>query len=90
MSEIKSKDAKANDLVDVEYGNAIKTNISAEEMELQQALSDYVPGSDAEKRLVRKIDFIMMPAVWLMYILAYIDRQNIVSLYKTFPCMYLC
>ncbi|KAK7224910.1 hypothetical protein V2G26_012913 [Clonostachys chloroleuca] len=77
MSEIKSKDAKANDLVDVEYGNAIKTNISAEEMELQQALSDYVPGSDAEKRLVRKIDFIMMPAVWLMYILAYIDRQNI-------------
>lgn len=56
----------------------VKMELSAHDLELEQALRSYVPGSDAEKRLVRKLDFFLMPTVWFMYILAYIDRQNIV------------
>ncbi|KAF2019920.1 allantoate permease [Aaosphaeria arxii CBS 175.79] len=46
-------------------------------LELESALQTYVPNTDAEKRLVRKLDLFMMPTLWFMYILAYIDRQNI-------------
>ncbi|KAJ8118147.1 hypothetical protein OPT61_g805 [Boeremia exigua] len=55
----------------------IKVEMSSENLEMESALRDYVPGTDAEKRLVRKLDMFMMPTLWVMYILAYIDRQNI-------------
>jgi hypothetical protein len=42
--------------------------------ELQAA---YVPGSDAEKALVRKLDWRLVPACWTMYLLSNIDRSNI-------------
>lgn len=58
----------------------VKVPLSEHELELEQALQNYEPNSDAEKRLVRKLDMFMMPTLWFMYILAYIDRQNIVSL----------
>lgn len=58
----------------------LKANLSEHDLQLERALRDYVPGSDAEKRLVRKLDLFMMPTLWIMYILAYIDRQNIVRL----------
>lgn len=57
----------------------VKADLSHYDVELEEALRNYVPGSDAEKRLVRKLDLYLMPTVWFMYILAYIDRQNIVS-----------
>ncbi|KAF4816677.1 MFS transporter prlL [Colletotrichum siamense] len=38
---------------------------------------DYVPGSDEEKKLVRKIDMYLLPLMWLMYLLSYMDRTNI-------------
>lgn len=57
----------------------VKADLSHYDAELEEALRNYVPGSDAEKRLVRKLDMYLMPTVWFMYILAYIDRQNIVS-----------
>ncbi len=56
-----------------------KVVLSEEQLELERALQNYVPDTEAEKRLVRKLDWYMMPALWFMYILAYIDRQNIVS-----------
>lgn len=56
-----------------------KVVLSEEQLELERALRDYVPDTEAEKRLVRKLDWYMLPALWFMYILAYIDRQNIVS-----------
>lgn len=37
---------------------------------------DYVPGSDAEKRLVRKIDLYLLPMMWIMYLLSYMDRTK--------------
>jgi len=40
-------------------------------------MEEYVPGSEEEKRMVRKIDIRMMPILWAMYILNYLDRTNI-------------
>lgn len=54
-------------------------DVTVQDAELAEALRNYVPGSDAEKRLVRKIDWALMPILWIMYILNYVDRTNIVS-----------
>lgn len=48
--------------------------------ELTDALSSYTPGSPEEKKLVRKIDLFLMPMLWIMYILNYVDRTNIVGI----------
>ncbi|ORY26022.1 MFS transporter [Naematelia encephala] len=39
--------------------------------------AQYVPGSDAEKALVRKIDKRIIPCIWGLYTLSYLDRANI-------------
>jgi hypothetical protein len=44
-----------------------------------ELLANYVPGTDEEKKLVRKIDLYLLPMLWVMYILNYVDRTNIVS-----------
>jgi hypothetical protein len=44
------------------------------------ALEGYVPGTVAEKRLLRKVDLIMVPSLWFMCVMAYLDRNNIVSM----------
>ncbi|KAL3417232.1 major facilitator superfamily transporter [Phlyctema vagabunda] len=64
---------------DVAYVESLPTkdDLSAEEIELQQALRDYVPDTEAEKKLLRKIDMHLIPTLWIMYILNYIDRTNI-------------
>jgi hypothetical protein len=59
--------------------------LSGDDAERAVALEQYVPGSAEEKRLVRKLDFILLPWLWWLYILAYLDRGNVVSLTKV-PC----
>ncbi|TDZ32024.1 MFS transporter prlL [Colletotrichum spinosum] len=48
----------------------------AKEAELAD-VDDYVPGTDEEKALVRKIDLYILPLMFLMYLLSYMDRTNI-------------
>jgi hypothetical protein len=43
------------------------------------ALQQYVPDTPEEKRLVRKIDFVLLPILWWMYVLAHLDRSNIAN-----------
>lgn len=33
-----------------------------------------------EKKLVRKIDLFLLPTIWLMYLLSYMDRTKYVSM----------
>jgi hypothetical protein len=47
--------------------------------ELSIALQSYTPDTEEEKKLVRKIDFVLLPCLWWMYVLAYLDRGNVVS-----------
>ena len=49
-----------------------------DDAEIMAALASYVPDTAEERRLVRKIDFTLLPLLWWMYILAYLDRGNIV------------
>ena len=37
----------------------------------------YIPGSAEEKALVRKMDRRLIPLVWVMYILSYLDRVRL-------------
>ncbi|KAL2845092.1 major facilitator superfamily domain-containing protein [Aspergillus pseudodeflectus] len=37
----------------------------------------YVPDTEEEKKLVRKIDLYILPMMWVMYLLSYMDRTNI-------------
>ena len=55
---------------------------STQDEEMSLALQNYAPGSEEEKKLVRKIDCVLLPCLWWMYVLAYLDRGNVVS---TFP-----
>ena len=56
--------------------------LSQEEAEQEAALAAYAPGSALEKRLVRKLDFILLPVLWWMYVLAYIDRGKKLPLWR--------
>ncbi|KAF5266720.1 hypothetical protein FOXYS1_2419 [Fusarium oxysporum] len=51
----------------------------ADDEELTVALANYVPNTVEERRLVRKIDFTLLPCLWWMYVLAYLDRGNIAN-----------
>jgi hypothetical protein len=68
---------KADQSVDMKEDRSLSTNQA--DNELTEALRNYIPGSDDEKKLVRKIDFFLIPILWIMYILNYVDRTNNVS-----------
>ena len=55
------------------------SHLSAEDEEMAVELANYVPDTIEEKRLVRKVDFVLLPCLWWMYVLAYLDRGNVVS-----------
>ncbi|KAH7024769.1 major facilitator superfamily domain-containing protein [Microdochium trichocladiopsis] len=55
------------------------STMTPEEIEQAAALASYVPNTAAEKRLVRKLDFVLLPCLWWMYILAYVDRGNVAN-----------
>lgn len=63
----------------IEQQQRIATNLATDENAQQQALASYVADTAAEKRLVRKIDFILLPCLWWMYVLAYVDRGNVAN-----------
>lgn len=70
--------ADKQDIAQMELENApTKKFVSVEDAEMAEALQNYVPGTDQEKKLLRKIDLRLMPILWIMYILNYVDRTNI-------------
>lgn len=52
--------------MELDATTAKKLGITQEDQELQIALSQYVAGSDAEKKLLKKIDMRLMPILWIM------------------------
>lgn len=44
------------------------------------AVDDYVPDTEEEKKLVRKIDLFLLPAIWGMYLLSYMVRTMFVTI----------
>ncbi|KAJ6590694.1 major facilitator superfamily domain-containing protein [Mycena vulgaris] len=45
--------------------------------ETSGTMGKYQPGTEAERKLVRKIDLRIVPTVWLLYVMSYLDRANI-------------
>jgi hypothetical protein len=43
----------------------------------QQLAAEWVNGSSAEKKLVRKLDWRILPCCWILYLLGFLDRANI-------------
>lgn len=39
-------------------------------------VDSYVPDTEEERKLVRKIDLFLLPSIWLMYLLSYMDRTK--------------
>lgn len=39
--------------------------------------AEYVEGTPEEKKLVKKIDYHLIPILWAMYVFNYLDRTNI-------------
>lgn len=55
---------------------AVKSGVTIDEVESSaQDVLTWTP--EEEKKLVRKIDSFLLPTIWLMYLLSYMDRTNI-------------
>lgn len=46
-------------------------------MDQLQLAAQYKPGSEAKKALVRKIDKRIIPTIWALYTLSYLDSANV-------------
>ena len=53
---------------------------------VQDVTQDYVPGSDEEKKLVRKIDSFLLPTIFFMYLFSYMDRTKYVFHFRMLIC----
>ncbi|KAJ5914599.1 hypothetical protein N7504_003482 [Penicillium tannophilum] len=47
--------------------------------EIEHAIVDETWSPEEEKALVRKIDLMLLPMIWVMYLLSYMDRTNIAN-----------
>jgi len=65
MADIAKKQVEKEEIREIS-----DSKLSDYDRELQQALREYVPGSDEEKKLLSKIDPFLMPCLWIMYILS--------------------
>lgn len=66
------------DPMDQKQHSAEVEDIGPKTVNLQSGVDGYVPGTDEEKRLVRKIDLYLLPTIWIMYLLSYVDRTKLV------------
>jgi hypothetical protein len=79
IDEAQSTSSQSKGVIQPTSRKNIFANVAAhEDPELAIAFDNYVPGTAEEKAIVRRIDFILLPCLWWMYILAYLDRGNIV------------
>lgn len=67
------------DLRDKPSSDHDEANIDvAKHHEEDAVIEDYVPDTEEERKLVRKIDFYLLPAIWGMYMLSYMVRTMLV------------
>lgn len=61
---------KSNDSID-------KSNDLTDDLQAQQLADQWVNNTPAEKKLVRKLDWRILPCCWVLYLLGFLDRANI-------------
>ena len=52
-----------------------------------RSIEDYEIDPEAEKRLLRKLDWRVVPMLWFLYMLAFLDRTNIGALTLILPLL---
>ena len=64
------------------WNDSKSSNMAMEVEDMDRKQSDpvlengYVPDTEEERKLLRKIDMRFLPAMWLMYLLSYMDRTK--------------
>ncbi|KAL2206285.1 putative nicotinamide mononucleotide permease [Sarocladium strictum] len=55
----------------------VETDMAANEAEAREFAANWTDGTLEEKRLVRKLDWRILPCTWILYLLGFLDRANI-------------
>lgn len=55
----------------------VETDMAANETEAREFAANWSDGTLEEKRLVRKLDWRILPCTWILYLLGFLDRANI-------------
>ncbi|KAK9466095.1 MFS general substrate transporter [Lipomyces arxii] len=74
--ERQSSDVPVENAAQIE-AEIVDAKNDGEFVELALAIPDYVPGTEEERKLVRKIDLFLLPCIFIMYFLSYMDRINV-------------
>lgn len=69
VGSIRSDDGSRDDIM--------KDNATTEFIAAEIYASQWVNGTPEEKKLVRKLDWRILPCTWILYLLGYLDRANI-------------
>lgn len=62
--------------MDTKNGNDLTYVEDLETQKPYDMNDDYIPDTEEERKLVRKIDLYLLPAIWCMYLLSYMDRTK--------------
>lgn len=55
----------------------VKDTAIAEVTAAQDHVTQWINGTAEEKKLVRKLDWRILPCTWILYLLGFLDRANI-------------
>jgi len=55
----------------------VKDTSTTEILAAQDEAAQWVNGTAEEKKLVRKLDWRILPCTWILYLLGFLDRANI-------------
>lgn len=69
-------DNKSSDKSSGEHYEVMEPEVLDDPKAPDGSARSYVPGTEEERQLVRKIDLYILPTMWLMYLLSYMDRTK--------------
>lgn len=72
-------DNKSSDKSSEEHCEVMGPELADNPKARDDFLDSYVPDTEEERQLVRKIDLYILPTMWLMYLLSYMDRTKYVD-----------
>ncbi|KAL2441459.1 putative transporter [Exophiala dermatitidis] len=75
VHKVTSSDFNEGEIVVEEGAHHGHYGFSGDQVEL--ALRGYAPNTQLEKKMIRKVDLSLLPMLWLMCVMAYVDRNNI-------------
>ncbi|KAK8118102.1 MFS transporter prlL [Apiospora kogelbergensis] len=69
-------DVKHSDKASGEHEEFVDAEMMKNDRSQTEYAEAYVADSEEERKLVRKIDLYILPTMWIMYLLSYMDRTK--------------